>query len=277
MAWRKSLAEREVAGDGPDLDERLPLPGAAERVVVGQRAGQRPGQRAAVAFRPQPQIDAVGQAAVGVGRQQPHHLADDRAKNSSLPMLVIALAAGRAFLVVEEHQVDVAAVVQLLAAVLAEGEDDARDRPAGRGAGSPKRLPTWRRAMARATSRATSATREMSRVISSSGRSRMMSLVPMRSSLPLAEAAEGAQDGRVLVGGVDLGLELVLQLGRARAAAQRHAQHVEVIGIGHEQVAEQLAGAEELQQDFQGAGAAFEQRAAAGRRRRGWRGSARGC
>ena len=177
------LAERQVAGHRPHLDERLPLPGAAERVVVGQRAGQRPGQRAALAFRPQTQVDAVGLAAVGVGRQQADHLADDAAKELVVADAGDPLAARGALVLVEEHQVDVAGVVQLLAAVLAEGQDDAA-RPAGRpryrarrsacrrGAGRrPGRLPGPCRRL-----------REMSRVISSSGRSRMMSLVPMRSS-----------------------------------------------------------------------------------------------
>ncbi len=46
------LAEPRIAGDRPHLDERLPFPGAAERVIVGERAGQRARQRAAVPFRP---------------------------------------------------------------------------------------------------------------------------------------------------------------------------------------------------------------------------------
>ena len=182
MACRNCSPSSQVAGDGADLDERLPFPGAAQRVVVGERAGQRARQRAAVAFGPQPQIDAIGLAAVGVRRQQPHDLADDAGEELVVADAGDALAARGPFLVVDEHQVDVAGVVQLLAAELAEGEDDAAGRLAGRRCTARRSAcRRCRRAVARATSRAASATREMSRVISSSGRSRMMSLVPMRS------------------------------------------------------------------------------------------------
>ena len=77
--------------------------------------------------------------------------------------------------------------------------------------------------------------------------------------LPPAEAAEDAEDGRVLAGGIHIGLELGLHLGGAGAAAQRHAQHVEAGGVGREQVAERLADAEQLQEDLQGAAAVIEQ------------------
>ncbi len=77
MALQELLAEPDVAGHRPHLDEGLPFPGAAQRVVVGQRAGQRPGQRAALSLGPQPQIDAIGLAAVGVRAEQAHHFGDD--------------------------------------------------------------------------------------------------------------------------------------------------------------------------------------------------------
>ena len=71
------LAEPGIAGDGANLDEGLPFPGSAQRVVIGKRAGQRARQRAALPFGPQPQIDAVRLAAVGVRAQEPHHLGAD--------------------------------------------------------------------------------------------------------------------------------------------------------------------------------------------------------
>ena len=77
--------------------------------------------------------------------------------------------------------------------------------------------------------------------------------------LSLAEAAKDAQHGRVLVGRIDLGLQLRLQFRLTGAAAQRHAQHVEIIGIETEQIAERLAGAEQVQKDFQHAGAILQQ------------------
>ena len=255
----EALAQGEVAGRRADLDERLPLPGAAEGVVVGQGAGQRPGQRAAVALRPQAQVDAVGQAAVGVGRQQAHHLADDLGEELVVADAGDALAAGGAVLLVDEHQVDVAAVVQLLAAELAEGEDDAGDGPAGRGAGLAVALADVAQGGGQGDLQGhVGGARDVAGDLFE--RPVADDVVGADAEeLPLAEAAKDAQDGRVLVGGVHLGLELGLHLGRAGAAPQRHAQHVEVVGVGGEQVAERLADAEQLQQDFQGAGAVFEQ------------------
>src|SRR5262249_48174344 len=124
----KLLAQLHVAGHGADLDERLALPGSAERVVVGERAGQRAGERAAVALGPQPEVDAVGLALLAVGTEQFDDLAEDPAEILGVVYSAGPLAARRAFLVVDEHQVDVAGVVQLLATVLAEREDDAAGR-----------------------------------------------------------------------------------------------------------------------------------------------------
>ena len=69
---------------------------------------------------PQPQVDAVGLAAVGVApRAAGRPRRRRRAKNSPLRDAA-PRASGLAVLVVDEHQVDVAGVVQLLAAELAE-------------------------------------------------------------------------------------------------------------------------------------------------------------
>src|SRR5262249_34864037 len=62
-------AEFRIPGHGPRLDERLPFPSAAQRVVVSPRAGQRASDRAAFALGPQSQVDPVGVTVVGVGRQ----------------------------------------------------------------------------------------------------------------------------------------------------------------------------------------------------------------
>ena len=77
--------------------------------------------------------------------------------------------------------------------------------------------------------------------------------------LPLPVAPEGAEHRRVFEGGIDLGLELIAELAEAGAAPQRDAKHVDVVGVVREQVAEHLAGAEELEQDLEGAGAVVEQ------------------
>ena len=204
MALRNSSPSSQVAGDGPDLDEGLPFPGAAQRVVVRQRAGQRAGQRAAVPFGPQPQIDAVGLAAVGVRRQQADDLADDAGEELVVADAGDALAARAALLVVEEHQVDVAGVVQLLAAELAEGEDDA----AGRLAADGVRL-------AEAVADVAQRRRQgdlQGGVGDARDVARDLFQRPIADDvvgadaqhLPLAKAAEGPQHGGVLEGGIDL-------------------------------------------------------------------------
>ncbi len=79
-------------------------------------------------------------AAVGVRRQQAHDLADDAREVFVVADAGDTLAARGAFLGVEEHQVDVAGVVQFLAAVLAERQDDAGDGLAVASAGLAETL-----------------------------------------------------------------------------------------------------------------------------------------
>src|SRR5262249_25214345 len=55
----KSLSQRAVAGDGPGFQERQSLPRLAARLVVTFEAVERVGDIARLAFRAQPQIDAV--------------------------------------------------------------------------------------------------------------------------------------------------------------------------------------------------------------------------
>ena len=115
-------AQVEVAGDRPGFDERLPLPGAALHVVVGERAVEAQAERAARAFGPQPQVDAVGDAQVGrLGEQADEFFAEPL---EELLVADRAAGVGLAVLLVEEDEVDVAGVVQLDAAELAEAEDD---------------------------------------------------------------------------------------------------------------------------------------------------------
>ena len=252
------LAQGAVAGDGAELDQRLPLPGAAEVVVVGQRAGQRPGQRAALPLGAQAQVHAVRLPAVGVGRQQPHHLPDQPGEE-----LVVAQArapaAGRAVRVVDEHQVDVAGVVQLLAAELAERQHGAAGRP-----------PVGGVRLAEALDQAAAGGAEGDLQGDVGGAGQLAGDLLQRpvtddvvgtdaQELPLPEAPERPQDGRVLVGGIDLALELAEQLLRAGGAAQRLAQRVEEVGVGDERVGEELAGAQQVQQRLQPAGAVFEE------------------
>src|SRR5262249_39813159 len=94
---------------------------------------ERPGQRAALAFGAETQVDAVSLAALGVGRQQAQHFTDDAGVELAVVDAGDAPAARAALLVIHEHKVEVAAVVQLLAAQFAKSEDDAAGRRAGAG------------------------------------------------------------------------------------------------------------------------------------------------
>ncbi len=201
------LAQRQIAGHGPDLDERLPLPGAAHRVVIGEGAGQRPRQRAAMPLGTQAQIDAEGMAAVGVRRQQAHHFADDAGEEFVVADAGDALAARRALFGVNEHQVDVAGVIQFLAAVLAERQNDARDGLA---------VAAVRLAEAFADLPQGSGQGDLNgdvgdaRDVAGDLLQRPIAddvVGADAQHLPLAKAAEDAQHGRVLVGGIDLGLQ----------------------------------------------------------------------
>ena len=59
---RVARAERQVAGRGPGLEQRLELPGLRPPVVVGQVAGQGADQRALPALRPQVRVDGEQRA-----------------------------------------------------------------------------------------------------------------------------------------------------------------------------------------------------------------------
>ncbi len=262
----KLLAQAHVAGAGPNLDEGLAFPGAAERVVISQSAGQRPSQGAAFAFGPQPEIDAVGQPLIAVLRQEAHDFAHNAREEIVVADAADAFAARRAVFVEKEHEVDVGAVIQLLAAVLAEGQDDT----AGGLFMVGKRL-----AEAIFDGPQGDVQRDLQGHVGDAGNIAGHLLKrPIADDvvgadaqqLALAKAAKCAQHRGVLEGGVNLGLKLVLQLGAVGAAAQRHAQHVEIVGIGDQEIAEKLAGTEKLQQRFERSGPAFEQHVQLGRR-----------
>ena len=60
-----------VAGDGANLDEGLPFPGAAEGVIVGKRARERARQRSAMAFGAEAKIDASPSGLIASSRLAP--------------------------------------------------------------------------------------------------------------------------------------------------------------------------------------------------------------
>src|SRR5262249_40444751 len=94
------FSQFQVSSHWPDLDKRLPLPSAPERVVIGERAGQRPGQGAAMSFRPKPQVHSVSLSAIRVRGEEADHFARDTIEESGVVDVGNALAARETFFVV---------------------------------------------------------------------------------------------------------------------------------------------------------------------------------
>ena len=110
-------SEGLVAGDTTGLHPRLPLPGAAMTVVILEQLLLRHRRRSVRSVRPQPQINAVGGSQVGWFHDQPHRLL-----HHALEELGVRAGLGpihAAFGRMDEHEIDVAGVVQLHAAELA--------------------------------------------------------------------------------------------------------------------------------------------------------------
>ncbi len=127
IASRKVCAQGEVARDRAALDQRLPLPGPAAGHIVAQRGIERASQRPLFAVGAQPHVDAIGHPQRGVVGQQTDDVAAHPGKELGVRHDLGAL--GLAVFVVEEYQIDVGAVVELLAAELSQAQDD---EPGGR-------------------------------------------------------------------------------------------------------------------------------------------------
>ena len=111
-------AEPRVAGDAARLDHGLALPHGRVPLVVAEHGLERPAEEPGPAARPQRRIDAQRDAlGGGLGQQR------DQVGGGALR--------GRAVALVHEQQVDVARVVELGAAELAEA-DDAQAQVGGR-------------------------------------------------------------------------------------------------------------------------------------------------
>ena len=107
-----------IAGDAPGLYPRLPLPGAAVAVVILEHRLLRHGRRSGRPVGPQPQVDAVGDPQVGRLHDQPHRLLHNPLEELGICTGLGSLhaAVGR----IHEHEVDVAGIVQLQTAELAQ-------------------------------------------------------------------------------------------------------------------------------------------------------------
>ncbi len=122
ICLEKGRAQVQVAGDRAALDQRLALPGAAAGHVIAQRGVERARQGTLFAVGTEPHVDAIGHPQRGVVGQQ----ADDVAAHPGKKLGVgdDLGAGGLAVFVVEEDQVDVGAVVELLAAELTQPQHD---------------------------------------------------------------------------------------------------------------------------------------------------------
>ena len=119
------LSERLIAADETALYPGLPFPCAAKLVVVIERGREPRHRRPDTAMRPQPQVHAIRAAEVGRLADQPHGLL-----HGPLEKLLVGAGLrplGPPLERIDEDEVDVARIVELGAAELAE-----RDRREGR-------------------------------------------------------------------------------------------------------------------------------------------------
>ena len=117
----EALAEGEVAGDGPRLDQRGPLPVLANRLVVGVGGAERHRDRRRAGVGTQAVIDAMD---VAVRRPLPQQLGEI-ARQAAVEGRGLVPVRQRRRAGIEEHdEIDIAGIVELAGAVLAEGEHD---------------------------------------------------------------------------------------------------------------------------------------------------------
>ena len=118
------LPQRLVAGHAAGLHPGLTLPRAAALIVILQHGIEAERRRSRRAVRPQPQVDAVGGTEVRGVADQPHGLLHDTIEELLVRagLRPLHTAVGR----MDEHEVDVAGIVELAPAELAEC--DRRDR-----------------------------------------------------------------------------------------------------------------------------------------------------
>ena len=240
-------AEVEVARHGATLDQRLPLPGPPRGLVVPQRRRERPRERPLVPFGAEPHVDPVRQAEAGVVGQHPDDLAADLGEELGVgdDLGADGLAVG----VVDEDQVDVGAIVQLLAAELAERQNDeprglavVADRAPVLGLdGQP----------GRANGDLDAGVGEVGEVEGDQFEGVVADDVVVADPKDLAEPepAEGEAPGIIGRGLLQLGPEVIDQ-PRGVAALGPGAEPVEQGRVADHQLAEELAGAEKLDGDL---------------------------
>src|SRR3984893_14143322 len=137
--WReigeKSLSERLVAGGGPRLDQGRALPVLAKTFVIGIGGGQRDRHRRRTRIGTQPQIDAQDITVPGPLLEQP----DKPLRDAPKERRGLHLSGDRTTIGVEEdHDIDIARIIEFARAELAERQDDETASPFGvRAIGKP--------------------------------------------------------------------------------------------------------------------------------------------
>ena len=249
IASQKRPAQVEVAGDRPALDQRLALPGASSGHVIAERRAERAGQRTLLAVGPQPHVDAVGHAQRRVLGQQPDDLAAHPREELGVGD---DLRAGRLpVLVVEEDQVDVRAVVELLRRRACPGPARRTARRAAAG-GTRNAVPRLGARPGQPDGGLDAGVGQVGEVLRDHLQRKPADDVVVADPQALA-LAEPPQGQRLLV--------LVVQSRRASSQSssisadrsRRSApgpQPVEQLGVADQDLAEVLAGAEDLEQDL---------------------------
>ncbi len=128
-------AEQGVAGHRARLDHGGALPVLAHALVVGDGGGERDGGRGRCRVGAEAKIDAE-HVAVRVARlHERHEVAGEAGEGGAQPFRVIGMGVG----VVQEHEVNIAGVIQLAGAELAHAEDgEAAAARRVRGIGQPE-------------------------------------------------------------------------------------------------------------------------------------------
>ena len=240
-------AQRHVPRNRAEFDERLPFPGSPLYVVIRQGAGHRTRQRPACAVRTQPQIDPVGNAAIRVVRQQPDYLGDDPREVVRVGNRPRLLPRGFAVLVVQEHEVDVARIVQLVAAEFPERE---RDELGGLAAAN------HRLAVLLAGATQCGLHGDFDTGIRDAGqfagdffeRSIPQHIVHADAQhLQVPEPPKRPQHARIVVHRIDIGFQLMNQFRRGRRRLRGGVNDLKRFGISHQRVRKKLRRGEQLQ------------------------------
>ena len=246
---QESFSEVKVAGDGSALDEGLPFPGASGGFVVAEGGGEGTGEGSLVAFRAEAHIDAIGHAEHSMVGEE----ADDFASHSGEEFGVGdgSRAKGLAFEVVEEDQIDVRAVVELLSAELAEGEDD--EFPWGAVGAGGSAVFTLGASASESTGPFDADVGEDGEVEGDEFQREAADDVGIADAeqFALAEAPQ-REPFVVLVGGFAEGLPELVEQSAGVAPFSAGAKPIEERGLSDEEFAEILASAEELKSDFCG-------------------------